>query len=218
MSKDYEYLRISVRPRSWPRVIAGVTAKGAEAIASAGGKLYAMWVSDIGLPYYHGVVLSTWAGDGGVNPVVQGVDDVLDASAERLEVVTGPRDSIPCTRNGIYMHRWFEMRDTDWKEFLDLSTDVWPDAEDAYGSKIIGFWRSRDAPAPMARALLITYYPNMAAWERSRSENARTPEEKATWRTLSRRHQLIESTVATTMKLAQSLTMESTTTEATAHA
>ena len=112
-----------------------------------------------------------------------------------------PARPVPPLEPGVYAHRWFELRDADWPEFVELSTDAWPEFERSFDSQILGLWRSRDVEQPRARALLLTRYPSLAMWERSRGESARSERESALWQRFVRRHQLTDSTVVVITRL-----------------
>jgi hypothetical protein len=102
---------------------------------------------------------------------------------------------VPPSKRGVYAHRWFELSERDWPEFVSLSEGAWPDFEASFEAEIHGFWRSLEAAATKARVLLLTNYPSLAVWERSRRPTSAAGERFA------RRHQLTEYTVVVTTQL-----------------
>jgi hypothetical protein len=130
------------------------------AIKDAGGVVVGAWIGARGIGWWDDdlVVLAGWPGG------THG-----DVAGERLRATARPTAIEPLERGGVFAHRWFETMADTWDEFLDLSTGAWPAFEAAYGATIHGFFRSEDAALPEARALLITRYPSLAAWEESRA-------------------------------------------------
>jgi hypothetical protein len=204
MNEVYEYLRIKIKPRSWPKVIEQINQKGSKAFEKRGGKLYGLWVSQIGLPSEEGVVMTTGPRErpikNEINPVIAGIEDILDYQGERLAATVRPVEPIAPTRPGIYAHRWFDILDSNWNEFLELSEGAWPTFEKSFDAEIIGFWRSLDVQPPKARVLLLTRYPSLAVWEISR-RGYHSQAELDTLKRFRRRHELTESTCVVTMAL-----------------
>ena len=123
------------------------------------------------------------------------VEDVVESKVERLIATVRPTEPTPPTKPGVYAHRRFEIQERDWPEFLDLSESAWPSFESDFGVEVVGFWRSLDVEPPRARVFLLTYYPDLSTWERSRR-----PTKDARERFV-RRHELTEHTVVVTTEL-----------------
>jgi len=99
---------------------------------------------------------------------------LLESEAERLVPSVRPLGATRPRAPGVYAHRWFWLQPQDWAEFQRLSEDgVWPYFE-SDGCNIIGLWRSAE-PGPLAKALLITRYPSVAHWERTRLQSEDVP-------------------------------------------
>ena len=112
-------------------------------------------------------------------------------AAHELTATVRPTDDAPLTDDGVFALRWFDIDPADWPEFLALSEGAWPGFEAANpGVRIHGFFRSGDD-----RVLLVTRYPDLAAWETSR--NATDDAGGANFR---RRHQLTRSTIVRTYR------------------
>lgn len=142
----------------------------AQRVEDAGGRIFGLWRGEIGWHNDEGVVMSAWpSGAEPGHPALDQIADVVDSSVTRLVATVRPTSSEAPVDDGIYAHRWFECAESDWPEFLELSEGAWPDFEAAFdGTRIIGFWRSVDAPTGIVRVLLITRYTSLAAWELSR--------------------------------------------------
>ena len=205
MHEHYEYRRIRVSPRSWRRAGPALHERGAGAVAAAGGTLFGVFVGQIGLGANEGVVLTAWPDreslERGSRLVVDGVDDVLESSAEQFVATVRPVEPKPPTERGVWAHRFFEIRDEDWPEFLALSEGAWPRFEETNGVRVRGFWRSLHVEPPLARVLLLTWYPSLAVWERSRGHRPDTKTEPEVWQRFIRRSELTESTIVCTTEL-----------------
>lgn len=135
--------------------------------------------------------------------VADGIASVLELGTERLVATVRPADPEAPVDVGIYAHRWFETTDEHWPEFIDLSQAAWPDFEGAFpGVRVVGLWRSLAVDSPVVRALLITRYPTLAVWERSRPYEAeRVPGIDEARRRFLRRAELTERTIVRICRL-----------------
>lgn len=185
MHERYVYRRFRLRPRSWPKLALHVGARRQD--------LYGLFSGQIGLGANEGVLIQVGEG---TPSALEGCDAVLESRAERLVATVRPRDPAPPTRPGVYAHRWFELAESDWPEFLALSEGAWPAFESDYDAEIQGFWRSLDVAPPRARVLLLTRYASLAEWERSRTPISDATHEAG--RRFRRRHELTTDTVVVT--------------------
>ena len=205
MHEAYDYRTIRVAPRSWRRVGEQIRQKIGPAVSAAGGTLYGVWVGQIGLGADEGVLITAWPNRDGLERSsglsVEGIDDLVDQRAERLIASVRPISPEPPVASGVYAHRWFDIREESWSEFLRLSEAAWPDFEACHGARIVGFFRSLDVGAPDARVLLLTNYPSLAVWESSRMEHAREESELRVREHFARRHELTLSTIVRTTRL-----------------
>ena len=181
MHEHYTYRPFRLRPQSWPKLVAHVRAR------TAG--LFGLYSGQIGLGANEGVAISLESAPG--SPL-DGCDAVVESHAERLVATVRPRDPTPPTLPGVYAHRWFELVESDWPEFLELSEGAWPTFESEYDANILGFWRSLDVAAPRARVLLLTRYASLAEWERSRTPIGDAAHEAG--RRFIRRHEITRDT------------------------
>ncbi len=182
-------------------MVSAVTSSGAEAVEREGGKLFGLFLPQIGLAASEGILLTLWPDTGRESPILTGAEDVLSSDVERLVATVRPREPVPPKEPGVYAHRWFELSAEDWPEFLELSDGAWPTFEKTFGAEIIGLWRSFDVEAPKARALLLTRYPDLDTWERSRIPNARDSSAREAIQRFVRRHELTEFTIVVTTEL-----------------
>jgi hypothetical protein len=199
----YERRLIRIRPRSWPSVIREITATGAEAVEKAGGQLFGLFVGQIGLAANEGIILTFWpdAAEKRESPVLTGAMEGVESTVEQLVATVRPREPASPSEPGVYAHRSFEIQEKDWPEFLALSEGAWPTFEAAFGAEVLGFWRSLEVEPPKARVYLLTRYPDLATWERSRMTNTQDPGEQEARKRFVRRHELTDFTVVVTTQL-----------------
>lgn len=169
MSDVYEYRTLRIRRAAWRDLaIAGA--------ALADPPLFALFAGMIGFANDEGVMMRAW-------PEARAVAEksgprlppqIIESGVERLLPTVRPMDATPPAVDGVYAHRWFWLQPQDWAEFQRLSEDgIWPYFE-SDGCAIVGLWRSME-PGPLAAALLITRYPSVAHWERTRLQSSEPP-------------------------------------------
>jgi hypothetical protein len=181
MSDVYEYRTIRVARAGWPGLARSVHGEIALSIRAQGGSMVGLFAGLIGLASDEGVVISAWPDVDALAlnaPKLLGsAHGVIESTAERLVPSVRPLDAAPIARvtpGDVYAHRWFWLQPQDWPEFVSLSEEgVWPYFE-SDGCRIVGLWRSSE-PGPLARVLLLTRYPSVAHWERTRLQSAEAP-------------------------------------------
>jgi hypothetical protein len=178
MADVYEYRTIRIERGAWRALASSVGGSFGEATSNAGASMYALFAGMIGIASDEGVLMRTWPdGDAYTSRAertLAALAGVVESRAERLVAGVRPLDASPPRSDGVYAHRWFWLQPQDWAEFQRLSEDgVWPYFE-SDGCSIIGLWRSAE-PGPLAKALLITRYPSVAHWERTRLQSSEPP-------------------------------------------
>jgi hypothetical protein len=174
----YEYRTIRIQRAGWRVLPRDVGAAFSRATSAAGGAVYALFAGMIGFATDEGVLMRTWRDDDAFatngERTMTALPGIVESRAERLVVGVRPLDASPPHGDGVYAHRWFWLQPQDWAEFQRLSDEgVWPYFE-SDGCNIIGLWRSAE-PGPLAKALLITRYPSVAHWERTRLQSPDAP-------------------------------------------
>jgi hypothetical protein len=201
----YEVRQLRIQARSWPRVIAQVQETLRPAAESEGGTLYGLFLPQIGLAANHGVLIRAWreraALDRAAASPLEGIDDLVESEAERWVATVRPEQPSPPREGGVFAHRRFEIAESDWPEFLDLSQQAWVGFEKDFDAQVQGFFRSLDVQSPDARVLLLTRYGSLADWQTSRMAGERTPEQEAVRARFQRRHTLTRATIVVTTVL-----------------
>ena len=125
-------------------------------------------------------------------------DDVQILTVLPLAATVRPADDRPLTQPGVYVFRFFEVRDSDVAEVVELSDIAWRSFEhgDGYQAEPQGLFRSITPEDGWGRMLLLTWYDRMDSWERSRSPH---PDATANFR---RRAALARSIVPFATRLA----------------
>lgn len=177
----YEYRTVRIARGAWPAVAQSVYREVAAVACEHGGEIIGLFIGLIGLATDEGVILTGWPDAEALTAhsprALSAATDVVESAAERLAPSVRPLDVspiIPSAPPDVYAHRWFWLQPQDWAEFVALSqAGIWPYFE-SDGCRIIGLWRSME-PGPLAKALLITRYPSVAHWERTRLQSPGPP-------------------------------------------
>jgi hypothetical protein len=168
----YEYRFVRVRSNAWDSVESAVQNGGAEAVAAAGGQLYGVWLGQIGLSANQGVIVTVWTDldsakkHGG--KAVAGIDEISASETLYLEPTARPLDAAPPEGPGVFAHRVFEVRRDDADRFISLSDEAWEQFETVFGARIYALWKEIGHDRANERLILLTRYPDYAAWEKSR--------------------------------------------------
>jgi len=99
------------------------------------------------------------------------------------------------SRGGIYVLRWFDVRNRDVDEIVRLSDEAWTPFEEGFDSEIRGLFAECDRSNDQGKMLLLTWYQNLSVWEASRQPSK---EAKDRFR---RRHDLTIETIAIATRL-----------------
>ena len=105
----------------------------------------------------------------------------------------------PCTRPGLYVHRFFSVATADVDEIARLSEEAWTTFEDTddYDAQPQALFAEADRSRPDGRMLLITWYDGLESWQTSR---APAPQAAENFR---RRRALTTGTIAFATRLVE---------------
>lgn len=179
MAGIYEYRTIKIAPGR--QVSEVVRASASAMVPSAGGSVYGLWSGLIGAGSDEAVLMTYWPdaellAQGGAR-TIGSLDGVLESHFARLVPALRPSTATPPSETGVYAFRWFGLRTARWPELLELSErSIWPWIESQPDCRVLGVWRNMDVAPPEARALSVTTYPDMAAWDRTRVDSVSAPD------------------------------------------
>lgn len=200
----YERCTVTVRPHGTAEAVGRLRGPVAEDVAAAGGVLWGVFTPQIGLASDTVVLMVGWPSGpppGGVEIAPGGA--IRGVTRSRWSPTVRPTDTAPLTGRGVYAHRTFRIAGDDLEEFVSLSEQAWPSFEEAFGARICGLFRRADPlTADHTEMLLVTRYPDLATWERSRPRRTDDPALAATRELFVRRHALTRSTIVVTTELA----------------
>ena len=161
---NYDYHRVTLARIPTPHQALAAHLRG------AGLDLVGQFSPQLGWANNEAAVLVRAGGDLPFPLAVSG--PIATAEVERLTPTLRPADGAAPTPGGIYVHRWFEVGDSDSGEFIDLSGQGWQRFEAQFATNIFGLFRAEqsaaDAQAGAQRLLLITRYADHGVWEASR--------------------------------------------------
>jgi hypothetical protein len=110
----------------------------------------------------------------------------------QLRATARPADPRPLTRAGLYVFRFFDVRNADVDAIVALSREAWTTFEStqAYRAQPQGLFCQSDRGEPRGIMLLCTWYDGLESWQASREP---PPEAAANFRA---RHALTQGTIA----------------------
>jgi hypothetical protein len=126
---------------------------------------FGVWLPMIGVSVNVVTVATNWTSE----PPAHAYHDaaILNVRTRLFDVLA--RGQEPCTREGVYTHRWFVVRPVDVETVTQQSVEAWKSSEADTDMRITGFWLCRNLnERGEATILMVVYYPDLAAWEKSR--------------------------------------------------
>jgi hypothetical protein len=168
---DYVYKRFMFERT----VTSAVRALIVDQISRGGSTLFGLFEGVLGLPSNEVIVVATpAAADAPLQ--AQDIPGLIAADAVAMTATVRPRNPEPLQAPGIYAHRWFHIKAGHWPRFLQLSESAWPAFERAFAAEVVGLWK-QDVEPDACLVLLMTRYPDLATWERSRAGAASDAEQ-----------------------------------------
>lgn len=193
----YQHLVIHVPPRTVDAVAERIVNEGAPRVAAAGGRLFGVWKSELGLSRDHGVALVEWPDEETATThaieLLHGIDPIEVERDEIWEPTLRPEAGATIEpTSGVFSHRWFDVEDSDIDRFLELSGQSWSDWEAGATNYVVGLWRSHSRPAAgLTRFWLMAWYENLATWEGTRYWNRDTSALESGYSQLDERNEII---------------------------
>jgi hypothetical protein len=153
--------------------IAAIRAHQAE-LETQGIRLYGIFAGLLGLATNEIYVVTYSPQPHSLQATVTAAGLELEASHEFLPTAR-PTEHAPLTKPGIYVFRWFKVKNTDVKAIVELSTTAWKSFEAGFQTQVQGLFAEPESAAVFGQMLLITRYADLSVWEASRhpSDEAR---------------------------------------------
>lgn len=86
-----------------------------------------------------------------------------------LEPTVRPEVHEKRSKPGIYVFRWFKIRNKDVDEIARLSNAAWQTFEAGFDTEVQGLFAEVNRDPELGTMLLITWYKNLAVWQDSRA-------------------------------------------------
>ena len=188
------YTRIKGSERDWQPLLDRVNAESDPDVG-----IWGAWSGVFGIGSNELVVMTTSdRGDHGAR-FTASVAKASGVIVEQhlLTATARPTDTRQLTRPGLYVFRFFDVRNADVDEIVALSTQAWTTFESSgsYQSQPQGLFCPSDRRSTRGVMLLCTWYDGLESWQTSR---APPPEAAANFR---RRHLLTQGTIAYATRL-----------------
>ena len=174
MSRIYQYRTVHVRAQGWETARDKIVVDGKKNIEAAGGGFFGLFLPQIGHGINEGVIITHWPDQETAlaqgDAALSGVKEIIDPAAtlDHMIPTIRPTDDGPAIGPGVFAHRWFDVQEDHWDEFLALSDEAWPDMEANFDARIFGLWKVEPNDSGLVRALLLTRYADLSVWEASR--------------------------------------------------
>lgn len=199
---SFVYLRYQTVARGIQTDAARVRTTFADFATSTNGTLFGCWRSlvGLGLGRDEGLTLLSYESADEATAAREAASGIgaqfLEVTqAQNLEASVRPTSDAPPEYPGVYVFRWFELENSDWPDFRDLSNTAWPNMESVFDVNICGFWRSQER-SDETHVLLATRYADLSVWEASRWWNNPTGAADESMTRFKSRNEVIKRTVA----------------------
>jgi hypothetical protein len=169
----FHWARLRTNGRNFTALAEQLVSTTLPALSSLGGKpwavangLFGFWTNEL-------LLVTTWPRAADASTLLT---PNLPEGAEIVEqhnfVATArPVDDTPLSSPGLYVHRFFEVRNADVDRFVALSEEAWNTFENTseYAAQPQGLFCQRDRSDESGLMLLVTWYDRFESWERSRT-------------------------------------------------
>ena len=151
-----------------PALRAAVDAAGGLTCGIIRGGMFGLKTNEI-------AILSAWPGEADGQLCIGNFakDTRVECPAQQNLVATvRPTEATPINNPGIYVIRWIVIDAQDIAEYTDLCLKTWPRFESGNTQRCYGVFRPVES-SKVCTMLMLTWYENLGAWERSRQLDPR---------------------------------------------
>ena len=172
MIYEYHFVRAEIGTGPQPRLVEDISVRVAPAARAANGEVVGYFAPALGFSAREAAILLRW--QGATVDVWKYAQAIETRRVDRLTATVRPAATDIPRAGGIYVHRWFVVRERDSDEFVTLSNSFWQGGfEQSADTQIFGLFAAERTPADgdNARLLLMTWYASHAEWDKSRQQS-----------------------------------------------
>lgn len=197
LERAFHWIRLKGPRRNWQPAYQQLEQITLPALAERGASLWGAFHGLFGIGSNELVMVTSWPMSEDPTIAIALPDDIARVQELVLVPTVRPADDRPLTRAGLYVFRFFEVRNADVEEIAELSNTAWTTFEDssAYAAEPQGLFCERDRSRERGVMLLLTWYDGLNSWQTSRQPH---PDAVANFR---RRHELTYGTIAYATRL-----------------
>lgn len=146
------------------------------AVGAAGGLICGIFRGGMfGLKTNEIAILSAWPDESDGQSCIG--DFIKETNVEchvqqNLIATVRPSEAMSIKSPGIYVIRWITIRAQDIAEYTELCLKTWPRFESGNTQRCYGVFRPAES-SKICTMLMLTWYKNLTAWERSRQLDPR---------------------------------------------
>jgi len=162
----FHWMRVRGTAPGWPPIARDLRETTFPEVQAAGGTVWGLFQPLFGIRNDEVVLVTVGAAV---------TREMLPAGARiseefELAPTVRPTTTDPCSRPGLYVHRFMEVEAPNIDEVAALSNEAWTsfEATDAYESQPQALFCEAARP-PNGKMLLVTWYDGFTSWEKSRS-------------------------------------------------
>lgn len=168
MPLDFAYTRMQADGPSFRPMFEAVTDSKRERLGDAG--IWGAFFGLFGLASYEMILVTT--GDvADLDRRLGTIEEIHDSQTLYLQPTVRPLDYEPRTREGLYVFRFFEVRNKDVDEIAQLSKTAWEHFETSSEYQAIpqALFCQQDRSQTEGKMLLCTWYDGLNSWQTSRN-------------------------------------------------
>jgi hypothetical protein len=136
----------------------------------AGIGLWGVWEGLFGVASNELLVMAVGSGERSAADFLGAVDDLKVVDSLVLVPTVRPERNVPCSRDGLYVFRFFGVSNVDVEEVAGLSRKAWETFETSaeYLAEPQGLFRQQDQNSEIGSMLLVTWHDGLESWQISR--------------------------------------------------
>ncbi len=200
IERTFHWARLKGPQRNWQPIFEQIGQTTLPALEERDAHLWGAFHGLFGIGSNEIIMVTSWGLDH--DPVAE---LTLPDNVERVEEIVlvptvRPARDQQLTRPGLYVFRFFDVRNADVEEIAELSHTAWTTFEDTseYAAEPQGLFCQKDRSSERGVMLLLTWYDGLNSWQTSRRPH---PDATANFR---RRHELTFGTIAYATRLIES--------------